>query len=158
METLTATARADVLAILAGQPDLTLATIRPDGYPQATTVSFAHDGLTIYIGVGLDSQKMRNIRHSDKVSLAITPPYTDWQHIRGLSLAGRAAVVVDDAELRHAAALMTGRFPQLRQMMSEPGPQPWAGNMALLRIEPEVISVLDYTRGFGHTDIYRVTP
>ena len=42
--------------------DLALATIRPDGYPQATTVSYAHEGLTIYIGVGHQSQKAANIR------------------------------------------------------------------------------------------------
>lgn len=156
MDHLTPAARADVLDILARQKDLTLATVRPDGYPQATTVSFAADGLTIYVGVGSDSQKILNIRHCDKVSLAVTLPYEDWQHIRGLSLAGRASVVDDGAEILHAAALMAGRFPQLREMMSEPGPQPWAGNMALLRITPEVISVLDYTRGFGHTDLYQV--
>ena len=32
--------------------DLTLATIRPDGYPQATTVSFACSDMTLYVGIG----------------------------------------------------------------------------------------------------------
>lgn len=37
--------------------DLTLATIRPDGYPQATTVSFAHEGMLLYVGIGRASQR-----------------------------------------------------------------------------------------------------
>ncbi|MGZ3239946.1 MAG: pyridoxamine 5'-phosphate oxidase family protein, partial [Burkholderiaceae bacterium] len=49
-----------ILNILDKAKDLTLATVRPDGYPQATTVSYAHDGLTIYVGVGKDSQKIAN--------------------------------------------------------------------------------------------------
>ena len=32
-----------VMHVLDSARDLTLATIRPDGYPQATTVSFAHE-------------------------------------------------------------------------------------------------------------------
>ena len=156
MQALSPEARDSITAILDAQPDLTLATVRPDGYPQATTVSFVHDGLSIYIGVGLDSQKARNICYSDKVSVAVTPPYQDWRHIRGLSIAGRAVIVADGAEIQRASALMTQRFPQLQQMMSEPGPQPWANSIALLRITPEVISLLDYTRGFGYTELYQL--
>lgn len=156
MQGLTKEAQDTITGIMAAQPDLTLATIRPDGYPQATTVSYVYDGLTIYIGVGMESQKARNICYSDKVSVAITPPYADWRHIRGLSIAGRAVIVADGDEIKRASSLMTQRFPQLQQMMSEPGPQPWSNNIALLRITPEVISVLDYTRGFGHTDLYHL--
>lgn len=158
MEALTPEARAMAIGLLNAQNDLTLATIRPDGYPQATTVSFANDGLTIYIGIGMDSQKAHNICHSDKVSLALTAPYEDWTQIRGLSMSGRAAIVVNGDEQARVARLMVARYPQLKEMMATPGPQPWSGNMALLRITPEVISVLDYTRGFGHTDLYRAAP
>lgn len=30
---------------------------------------------------------------------------------------------------------------------------PTADEVALFRVEPELISVLDYTQGFGHTDL-----
>ncbi len=33
--------------------------------------------------------------------------------------------------------------------MSMPAPE----DVAVFRVEPEVISVLDYTKGFGHTDL-----
>ncbi len=40
---------------------MTIATLRPDGWPQATTVAYANEGLTIYFVCGPDSQKATNL-------------------------------------------------------------------------------------------------
>ena len=82
--------QADIFGILDGAQDITIATVREDGYPQATMVSFVHDGLTIYFGCGPDSQKARNIKQCDKISLTVNLPYEGWDEIRGLSLGGLA--------------------------------------------------------------------
>lgn len=156
MQILDRTHRQFVLQLLDATHDLTLATLRPDGYPQATVVSFVHDGLTLYAGIGLDSQKAHNIRQNDKVSATITPAYTDWRHIRGLSLAGVAAMVGDADENAHAADLMLFRFPQVRQLL-QAGAAMWPGGV-FVRITPSVISLLDYEQGFGHTELYQVAP
>ena len=155
MQALDRTHRQFILSVLSATHDLTLATVRPDGYPQATVVSFVHDGLTLYAGIGLDSQKAHNIRQNSKVSATVTPPYADWRHIRGLSLAGTALIVGDADENAHASDLMLFRFPQLRQL-AQTGTIPWQGEV-FLRITPTVISVLDYEQGFGHTELYEVT-
>jgi nitroimidazol reductase NimA-like FMN-containing flavoprotein (pyridoxamine 5'-phosphate oxidase superfamily) len=141
-----------VLGIIGSAKDLTLATIRPDGYPQATTVSFGHDDLTIYAGIGKHSQKADNIRRCNKVSLAINADYSDWNHIKGLSMGAQAEILADPEEIRHAADCMIKRFPEVKQ---------WAGTgemneVAFLKIRPQVISVLDYEKGFGHTDLVTV--
>jgi nitroimidazol reductase NimA-like FMN-containing flavoprotein (pyridoxamine 5'-phosphate oxidase superfamily) len=52
--------RDQIIAILDGANDMAIATVRDDGYPQATTVSYVHDGLTIYFGCGVSSQKASN--------------------------------------------------------------------------------------------------
>ncbi|WP_151447497.1 pyridoxamine 5'-phosphate oxidase family protein [Lacisediminimonas profundi] len=139
-----------ILDIMDAAPDLTLATVRPDGYPQATTVSYAHDGLDIYVGIGKHSQKADNLHACDKVSVTISPGYTDWNHIKGVSLGGKASFVSDPKEAAHAADCMMKRFPQVSD---------WAGTMSeemeFIRIRPEVISVLDYEKGFGHTELVR---
>lgn len=145
-----------ILSIMRATHDLTLATLRPDGYPQATVVSFVHDDLTLYAGIGLDSQKAHNIRQHNKVSATITPPYTDWQHIRALSLAGTATMVGDAEENAHAADLMLFRFPQLRQLLPSTASN-WPGAV-FVRIDPLLISVLDYEQGFGHTELFAVAP
>jgi len=53
--------RIKILEILARQTDMTLATLRGDGYPQATTVSYVSDALDIYFATPPTSQKARNV-------------------------------------------------------------------------------------------------
>jgi general stress protein 26 len=141
-----------VLNIIDNATDLTLATVRPDGYPQATTVSYAHDGLTLYVGVGKDGQKADNIRRCNKVSLTINAAYPDWNHIKGLSMAGIASILVDPEKIRRAGACLQQRFPQLAGIEPAPG----MDDIVFLEIEPQVISVLDYQQGFGHTELVTV--
>ena len=104
--------RDEILSILDRASDMTIATIRQDGYPQATTVSFANDGLDIYFGCSEDSQKARNIGRNGKVSLTINLPYADWGEIRGISAGGHAAHLEDPSEIEHAGRLLLGKFPQ----------------------------------------------
>ena len=141
-----------ILNIIDNGKDLTLATIRSDGYPQATTVSYANDGMTIYVGIGKNSQKANNIRHCTKVSLTINAEYMDWNHIKGLSMGATAEILSDPEEIKHASACMIKRFPQVAEWAQSSQ----AAEMVLLKITPQVISVLDYEKGFGHTDLVTV--
>jgi general stress protein 26 len=45
--------RQKIQAVLDGNRIMTIATLRPDGWPQATTVGFAGDGLTLYFSLRL---------------------------------------------------------------------------------------------------------
>jgi nitroimidazol reductase NimA-like FMN-containing flavoprotein (pyridoxamine 5'-phosphate oxidase superfamily) len=155
MERLNDSARQVVLAMLASVHDMTLATVRSDGYPQATTVSYSNDGLTLFIGIGPDGQKARSIRGNNKVSLTITPPYRDWNHIKGLSISGTAEFVADADEMQHAADCMLRRFPQIRSLATGTPSLPWQGAV-FIKIVPQFISILDYEQGFGHTDLFAV--
>ena len=140
--------REEILSVLKATTDMTIATIRPDGYPQATTVSYVSDGLTMYFGCAAESQKARNILSNDKVSLTVTLPYFNWKEIRGLSIGGTAKPVTDPNEINRVSELMLRKFPQILQyaLAGEKG-------VFLVRIAPEVISLLDYRKGFGHTDL-----
>ncbi len=144
--------REKVIATLDAADDLTIATVRADGFPQATTVSFVNDGDVIYFGTSGHSQKAQNITRDNRVSVTINPTYKSWSDIKGLSLGGRARRVSSPEELRKIFALMAEKFPQITQYV-----QPQSGeDLALYRIDPEVISILDYTRGFGHTEYVQV--
>jgi general stress protein 26 len=138
--------------ILDSAKNVTLATIRPDGYPQATIVNFVHDGFIIYIGVGMYSQKVKNIQHCNKVSLAVNADFTDWQHVHGLSLGGTAELVTDAAEAAKIEAEMDKKFPDMRE---------WAHSDArhtivFLKITPQVVSLLNYEKGVGHAELESV--
>jgi PPOX class probable F420-dependent enzyme len=128
---------------------LTLATQRADGYPQATIVAFAHDGLDLYVAVDAASQKAKNIRRNGKVSVAVGRDHRDWGKIRALSMAAHAEVLKKRAEIERAQAALGARFPQLKAMGEADGYDGWT----FLRIAPLVVSMLDYTQGFGHTEL-----
>ncbi len=132
---------------------MTLATLRPDGWPQATTVGYANDGLTLYFLCGPDSQKATNLARDNRVSLTIDDDTSQVMEITGLSMAARAERVVDRAEAEKALRLLMQRYPEQKSL---PVQMPTPSDVALFRVKPEVISVLDYSKGFGHTDLVAI--
>ncbi len=139
---------ATILQLLSSENDMTIATVRDDGYPQATTVSYVSDGMKIYFGCSGDSQKAKNIARSNKVSLTIDAPYASWEEIKGLSIGGKAERVTAKDELARVQQLMHAKFPQIAQYGSDTD-----SGITVFRVTPQVISVLDYTKGFGHTQL-----
>lgn len=137
-----------ILSIIDDIDDMTIATVRHDGFPQATTVSYVNDGLTIYFGTDTDSQKATNIAQNKKVSLTINRDYGTWDEIEGLSMAGLATLVTDPAEQQKIAELLFKKFPQIPDYAPED-----TDDVALIRIDPTVISLLNYRKGFGHTEL-----
>jgi len=130
---------------------MTVATNREDGWPQATFVSYANDGLVLYSFIARTSQKYANVRRDPRVSVAIGHDSPQPLAIQGLSLAGRSLVIEDRGEVDHAYALLLRRFPEYKVKA-----RPIASEVPLIRITPEVVSLLDYSKGFGHTDLLRV--
>jgi general stress protein 26 len=122
--------KALVASLLKEHNIMSVATVRPDGFPQATTVVYANDGVRLYFACDRGCQKVRNLARSPKVSVTIANDYEDWSQIRGLSIGGIAEVVKSPAEQR--------------------------ADTAVVRISPKVISVIDYRRGLGHTDLVEV--
>ena len=57
-----------ILSLLDEHRIMTVATLRPDGWPQATTVGYVNEGLTLYFLCGLESQKAANLAKDDRVS------------------------------------------------------------------------------------------
>jgi nitroimidazol reductase NimA-like FMN-containing flavoprotein (pyridoxamine 5'-phosphate oxidase superfamily) len=90
--------RAKILDLLDQHRLMTVATNRPDGWPQATTAGYVNDGLTIYFLCGLQSQKARNISRDNRVSLTIDHDTNDPMAITGLSMAAHAHPVLDQNE------------------------------------------------------------
>jgi len=142
-------ARKSIVSILDDAKDLTIAVNRADGFPQATVVSFVNDGLKIYFGCSKESQKFKNIARDARMSATITAPYGDWREIRGVSIGGRARLVDDEFELMRVSELMLRRFPKIAEFVNIGEPDA----VAVFRLEPEVISLLDYAKGFGHTEL-----
>jgi len=144
--------RERILSRLAEHRIMTLATNRPDGWPQATTVSYISDGLNLYCFIARVGQKFANILRDPRVSVAIAGDFDKPETIKGLSLAGKAKLVDSKTEYDRICGLLTKRFPEYADW-----PQPNPAFAPLFRIEPEIISVLDYSKAFGHSDLVVVS-
>jgi nitroimidazol reductase NimA-like FMN-containing flavoprotein (pyridoxamine 5'-phosphate oxidase superfamily) len=144
--------KSQIIELLDQHRIMSIATNRPDGWPQATIVGYANDGLVIYCFIARDGQKFANLSADPRLSIAIGNDVRQPLQIRGLSMAARAELVEDRGEIDHAYALLLQRYPEYKIM-----PQPDPAAVPLMRITPEVVSILDYSKGFGHADLIRVT-
>jgi nitroimidazol reductase NimA-like FMN-containing flavoprotein (pyridoxamine 5'-phosphate oxidase superfamily) len=143
--------RDSIIRILDEHRLMTLATVRPDGWPQATVVSYVNDGLTLYCFVARLGQKFANIKREPRVSVAIAGEFSDTSSIRGLSLAARAALVEDKSDYERMTNSFLARFPEYGEW-----PRPNPAFAPLLKLTPEVVSVVDYSKGFGHSDLVTI--
>lgn len=148
---MTPSAKRFILEQLKTNRIMSLATVRTDGYPQATTVTYANDELTLYFACDRNSQKVRNLRRSPKVSLTINKDTVDWKKITGLSMGATAKVIERPADIQRAYALLARRFKEMKGLSPEDLAQ-----TAFVRVQPKVVSMLDYRRGFGWTKLVRV--
>lgn len=142
--------RQKILTLLDRHRIMTIATLRPDGWPQATTVGYVNEGLTLYFLCGLNSQKAANLAQDNRVSLTIDHDTPDLMAITGLSMAAHAQAVVDQGEASKILQMLPLKYPE---QFSLPGPMPTADDVRIFRVTPTIISVLDYSKGFGHTDL-----
>ena len=143
--------RTKILELLDQNRIMTIATLRPDGWPQATTVGYASEGPTIYFLCGKDSQKAANLARDDRVSLTIDHDTPQVMEITGLSMAARAQRVTDPNEGQRVLDMLMRKYPPQKTPMPMEMPKP--EDVAIFRVTPKVISVLDYTKGFAHTDL-----
>ena len=141
------------IAILDDNRLMAIATSRADGWPQATFVGYANDGILIYFVISRESQKFRNIERDYRVSLVLGRDFHDPATIKALSIAARVSEVRDAKQRNQAVKLLLERHPGLRRL--EP-PEP--GHSAVMRANPEIITILDYSKGFGHADLLTVGP
>ena len=142
-----------ILSLLDEHRIMTVATLRPDGWPQATTVGYVNEGLTLYFLCGLESQKAANLAKDDRISLTIDHDTSDLMGITGLSMAARAHAVTDPEEAEKVLRMLPLKYPKDTKL---PGPMPTVDQVRIFRLTPMVISILDYTKGFGHTDLVSV--
>ena len=130
--------------------------------PRQRWVGYVNDGFLLYCFVARNTQKYTNILRDPRISIAIGSDAPNPLDVKGLSLAGQATEVTDTLEFDYVAKLRLKRYPEYATLPSSArqegalqriSPQPPSAKIALLRIAPDIISVLDYSKGFGHSDL-----
>lgn len=130
--------RADLLAaareIMAAQTYCALTTIDEGGLPRVRTMNPfpPEEDMTVYMATNTASRKVRQIRHDSRVMLY----YSNHGNAIGyVEITGRAVLVDDPAEIkkRKRAYWDTSFAPGLK-------------NLVLIKVVPEHIDVLNYSR------------
>jgi len=145
------TLRRKILGILDEHRIMTVATNRPDGWPQATTVGYVNDRLTLYFLCDPQSQKAKNLARDSRISLTIDHDTSDPLTIVGLSMAAQAQPVTDPIEIAKVLTMLPRKYPGHAAF-----PMPKPEETEVFRVLPKVISVLDYRKGFGHAELVMV--
>jgi general stress protein 26 len=134
----------EVLSILKDSREATLATLRPDGWPQATIINFVNDETQIFFACGASSQKVDNISRDSRISLALVAPYSSYGPIFGLSLAGSAKLLEDVADISYMLHLWTARHPYMQENLKAEN-----RDFKFYSVSPIVVTVLDYKSALG---------
>jgi general stress protein 26 len=140
--------KTEILTLLEENRIMSLATVRPDGWPQATMVGYVHDDMTLYFAVARTSQKLSNIQHDPRVSIAIGRETPD--RIRGLSMAARVFEVTDHEEVSRLNGLLAARYPEQAVV------SPREASAAVLKAVPRLVSIVNLPKGPGHPQLVTV--
>ena len=135
----------------------TLATLRPDGTPQASGVGFVNEGLILYIAMDPRSQKKINIDKNPNVGFATFKDYYKWDRVKAVQLAGKCEVVTDQAEIDKISMLFAQKFPwvveskMVLDWYAKEGPIPY------YKLTPHTVAYLDYQKyGFNGFEVLQV--
>lgn len=149
-----------IAAFLAAHNTMTLATVGPDGAPQAAAVFYAADAdLNLYFLSSPASRHSQNLAREPRVAATVQADGQAWQSIQGLQIEGTAHPVEAGRELAHAARVYAARFDFLRGLLEgADGPAALRGPLASTRfyvLRPAWIRLIDNTQGFGHKEEWR---
>lgn len=135
----------------------TLSTVREDGSPQASGITYVNDGLTIYFAMDPESYKKKNVDRNPNVGMAIFKDYYRWDNARAVQLAGKCELVTDGDEMAKIGRLLVEKFPWL---VNSTGAMEWAarvGPIPFYKITPKIIAYLDYRKfGFNQYEVLEV--
>lgn len=135
----------------------TLATLRPDGTPQASGVGFVNEGLVLYMAMDPNSQKKMNIDQNPNVGFATFKDYYKWDRVKAVQLAGRCQVVTDQAEIDKISMLFAQKFPWVVESKMVLDWYAKQGSVPYYRLTPHTVAYLDYQKyGFNGFEVLKV--
>ena len=139
-----------LLAFLRAHQVVTVAVVTDDRQPHAAALFYAvDDRLNLYVLTGPRTRHGRAMIADGAVAGTVQRDRQHWREIQGVQFRGRCRRL-RGRERAPAWNLYRARFPFLRS-----GPMALAAalkRMALWRIEPDWMRLIDNRRGFGHQE------
>jgi nitroimidazol reductase NimA-like FMN-containing flavoprotein (pyridoxamine 5'-phosphate oxidase superfamily) len=135
------------ITILNANRIMTIATVRPDGWPQATIVGYANDGFRIYFLTYRTSQKFDNMTHENRVAITVGHEPGELRDIKAVYAGCTVHEILDLAERSRAWDLLGERHPNLTDLAP-----PKDDEVATMAADCKHLSMLDYSQTIGHTE------
>jgi len=133
----------NVLAYLAEQKTLTLATASPAGVPHAATLVYANEGPALYYCVSPETTTARHVAENPVVAFTIDEYSPDWRRTQGVQGCGEAHVLLAPNENRHVTQLFREKFP----FLADAAGSAFFADRSFYRITPSELHFID--RGAG---------
>ncbi len=126
---------------------MSIATVRPDGWPQTTIVGYANDGWRLYFLIYRSSQKFQNISLDNRVSISVGSEPRELRQIKAVYAGCHAQEVTDLNERSRAWMLLAQRHPNLTDLAP-----PEKDEVATMAADCRYVSMLDYSIRLGHNE------
>lgn len=130
---------------------MTLATVGDVG-AHAASLMYARRGFTLFWTSDPKTRHSVHLERDARVTATVAPDYNDFRVIRGLQVAGRARRLAGvDGEAARMA--LVARYAFLAELAAGPPKLKAAFEQAgFYALEPERITLIDNTRGFGQKE------
>lgn len=106
-----------------------------------------HNALAIYFLIFRSSQKFANIKHDNRVSIAVSDEPKAIKKLKAVYAGALATEVTDPLQRKGAWQLLMQRHLNLADFEL-----PALSDAAMMRADCKCVSVLDYSKGLGHTE------
>lgn len=126
---------------------MAISTVRPDGWPQTTIVGYVNRGFDIYFLIFRSGQKLANIQHDDRISMAVASEPAELSSLQAVYSGAHAREITDQAERDEVWRLLMERASNLAGFK-----MPEAHEAAFMKATCKYVSVLDFTQGIGHAE------
>jgi uncharacterized protein YhbP (UPF0306 family) len=124
-----------VLDYLDEQPTLTLATASRGGIPRATTLTYVHEGVALYVWTRPETTTARHMEDNPVVGFAIDQFPDDWRDTKGIQGSGEVQVILNADELGRVVELFEEKYPQLAGTLGS--------GVSLFRITPTQLQFIE---------------
>jgi PPOX class probable F420-dependent enzyme len=125
----------DVVALLRGPNPCFVATVMPDGSPQTTETWVDTDGHHVMINTVEGFQKVRNLRHDPRISVAVADATRPSRYV---AVRGRVVDITPEGANEHIESLA-------RRYLG--GPYPWFGGRDQVRLILRIVPTALHRQG-----------
>jgi hypothetical protein len=126
---------------------MAVSTLRPDGWPQTTVVGYANRGFSIFFLIFRSSQKYANIKHDQRISIAVAPEPSEVAELKAVYAGAVASEITDPGQRDEAWRLLMERHANLAGFKI-----PDADEAVFIQAQCRHVSVLDFSQGLGHRE------